>query len=215
MNLLNSFFMINAAVPTIFFENSESGTYSISFEKGLYRAVFISGGGGGIDFLNVRTGIHKAALGGVGGTVQIIFNIPAPCVANLTIGEGGASKVLTSGELHPTDYASAGGNTILTGLPNLTINVSGGAGGYINSGTAVGGNIGSVSVSGSAIEYTLINSNNTPIAPYASQKGVINHYHFNDNWTPNTQEGAGGYAVRGLVEASGISGYCKIERLHN
>lgn len=226
-------------IPSVTLINEIStGTYSVYMVPGVYDITACAPGGGGVCAYATLTGTSLGyARGGVGGTVRVRVRVNTACTATIYIPPtvGGAGYYHGSPQVFNQQFVNAGvgwtaptgGNTTITGIPNLSLTCYGGTGASFyadtnSTGTGTPGTQGSVSVSGSAIISTSINSNLTPVTSLQSSgrqdntnepmkigevmpsSGVANYRPgFGGNTgTPRATGGTGGYGHVRIIRVS-------------
>lgn len=138
-----------------------SGIHNEILPAGDYRATLIGAGGGGVG-LQAQTAAFSWAQGGVGGTLQVEFSLATDTEITITVGAGQNPR---TGSYQGSGFeytAHNGGNTSITGIPNVVLKANGGTGAkFITAGTGgvrTVGVMGSTEVSG--VKRVLINNPN-------------------------------------------------------
>ena len=210
--------------PVLIFEQTTAGTYSQALSAGTYEITLIGGGGGASGRRCTTDGKFHYAQGGVGGTLQVTAKLTAAATVTIVVGSGGTTNTGT--------FSSASGGTVtggagvaskITGFTDLTIQANGGTGGSTRATSTTGctrtpGTMGAVSVSGTALQSTLI-SNPTTVTSSQSSSSVSARNavgRVNDNWPDDTSRGKGGdvgWSGTSFRLLNGLSGYARIRKL--
>lgn len=138
-----------------------SGTYNEILPAGDYRITLIGAGGGGIG-LTAQTTAFSWVQGGVGGTLQVEVSLATDTEITINVGAGQTPRT-GSYQGSGIEYtAHDGGNTSITGIPNVVLKANGGTGAKFTTagtgGTRTVGVMGSTEVSG--VKRVLINNPN-------------------------------------------------------
>ena len=138
-----------------------SGTYNETLAAGDYRITLIGAGGGGIG-VQARTTSFSWVQGGVGGTLQVEVSLATDTEITINVGAGQFPKTGSYAGSGIEYTAHDGGNTPITGIPNVILKANGGTGAkFISAGTGGArtvGVMGSTEVSG--VKRVLINNPN-------------------------------------------------------
>lgn len=210
--------------PVLIYESQEAGSKSLSLSAGTYEITLIGGGGGGVALRSSSTGGKHYAQGGVGGTLQIIAVLTSAATVTITCGGYGSSASGTFASASAgTTSGTDGGTSTITGFTNLTASAGGGVAASIRATSTSGANrtvgtIGSNSVSGSALQETLINNPNSCTPSQGTSTGTTRtaNGRVNDNWTEDNTRGKGGdvgWNGTTFLKATGASGFVRIRQL--
>ena len=210
--------------PVLIYESSTAGSKSLSLSAGTYEITLIGGGGGGVGRRSTVTGTKHYAQGGVGGTLQIIAVLAAAATVSITVGTYGTSSSDTfSSASGGTTTAASGTASTITGFTNLTASAGGGTGASIRATSTSAANrtvgtIGTCSVSGSALQETLINNPNTCTPGQGSSTATTRAVNgrVNDNWPEDTTRGKGGdvgWNGTSFLKGTGVTGFVRIRQL--
>ena len=210
--------------PVLIFEQTAAGTYSQALTAGTYEITLIGAGGGASGRRCTTDGKFHYAQGGVGGTLQVIAKLTSAATVSIVVGSGGTTNTGT--------FSSASGGTVtggtgvaskVTGFTDLTIQANGGTGGSTRATSTTGcnrtpGTMGTVSVSGTALQSTLISNPTTVTSSGTSSSATARNAvgRVNDNWPDDTSRGKGGdvgWNGTAFRVLNGLSGYARIRKL--
>lgn len=210
--------------PVLIFETQEAGTTSLSLSAGTYEITLIGGGGGGVALRSSVTGAKHYAQGGVGGTLQIIAVLASAATVSVTCGSYGTSNSGTfSSASSGTTTGTNGSASSITGFANLTASAGGGVAASVRATSTSAtnrtvGTIGTVTVSGSALQETLINNPNlcTPSQATSTATNRSVNGRVNDNWPEDTTRGKGGdvgWSGTSFLKATAATGFVRIRQM--
>lgn len=210
--------------PVLIFESQDAGTTSLSLSAGRYEITLIGGGGGGVGRRSTATDTRHYAQGGVGGTLQIIAVLASAATVSVTVGSAGTSASSTfSSASGGTTTAVAGGASTITGFANLSASAGGGGAASIKATSTSAANrtvgtLGTNTISGSALQETLINNPNacTPSQGSSQTTNRSVNGRVNDNWPEDNTRGKGGdvgWNGTSFLKATGATGFVRIRQM--
>ena len=211
--------------PVLIYERSTVGTESVSLAAGTYELTLIGGGGGASGRRCTTNNNYFYAQGGVGGTLQVIAKLTSAATISISLGAGGVTNTGTfSSASGGTVTGTAGSATSITGFTNLTISAGGGTGGSTRATSTTAcsrtvGVMGTNSVSGSALQSTVMNNPNTITSNQgtgSSSAARTGTGRMNDNWPDDTTRGRSGdcgWSGTSFRTLGGLPGYIRIRKL--
>lgn len=176
-----------------------SGIYNEILPAGDYRITLIGAGGGGVG-AQAQAAAFSWVQGGVGGTLQVEVSIATDTEITINVGAGQTPRTGNYDGSNVEFQAHNGGNTTITGIPDVVLVANGGTGAkFITAGTGgvrTVGVMGSTEVSG--VKRVLINNPNEIkskggyfLLPGTTREPTLC---LNTNYPDNTKFGAGGDA---------------------
>lgn len=176
-----------------------SGIYNETLAAGDYRITLIGAGGGGVG-AQAQAAAFSWVQGGVGGTLQVEVSIATDTEITINVGAGQTPRTGNYDGSNVEFQAHNGGNTTITGIPDVVLVANGGTGAkFITAGTGgvrTVGVMGSTEVSG--VKRVLINNPNEIkskggyfLLPGTTREPTLC---LNTNYPDNTKFGAGGDA---------------------
>ena len=211
--------------PVLIYERSVVGTESVSLAAGTYELTLIGGGGGASGRRCTTNNNYFYAQGGVGGTLQVIAKLTSAATISISLGAGGITNTGTfSSASGGTVSGTAGSATSITGFTNLTISAGGGTAGSTRATSTTAcsrtvGVMGTNSVSGTALQSTLMNNPNTITSNQgtgSSSAARTGTGRMNDNWPDDTTRGRSGdcgWSGTAFRTLGGLPGYIRIRKL--
>ena len=189
---------------------------SVELELGRYRITAIGAGGGG-SAGKTAGNTHGYAKGGVGGTLVVDVVIRQKTQVNVTIGTGGTSAFTVTNLA--TAAGTTGGNTTVSGIPNVQIIAAGGTGGSTKiTGRTTERTPGVQGVNTAAGNITIIENNKNQIISYerptpSSTTSRMASYQYNTNYTDGKKGGGGdtGWSGDNFTPLNGGNGFVVIE----